>query len=50
MHNEFKNKKEIRLGLVLGMDQDFDELKHNIHGFFYCLMQFNPLLSLIFFI
>ena len=34
MHNEFKNKKEIILGLVLGMDQDFDELKHNIQSFF----------------
>jgi len=29
-----RKKKEIRLGLVLGMDQDFDELKHNIQSFF----------------
>ena len=56
VHNKFK-KKNIRSGLVLGANHNFDGLRHNIHGHFFYLMhfspyffkiQFNPLIPMIF--
>ena len=44
VHNKFK-KKNIRSGLVLGANHNFDGLRHNIHGHFFYLMHF-PLIFL----